>query len=162
MAIQLASGPAYGPPSPGRPRPGSGFFSFHTEQRWAPAVNLYETELGYTVCVDLAGVNKERIDVEVTGRQLKLSGHRPVPSDFGPSTPPETGHPGRIGTPTRKCRVHVMEIDHGVFERYVELPTDARSDGITARYREGFLWIDIPRQSSTPVATPKARKEVKA
>lgn len=162
MAKQLASGPSYGLPSPGRPRSGSSFFSFHTERRWAPPVNLYETELGYTVCVDLAGVNKERIDVEVTGRQLKLSGHRPVPSDFGQPTPTETGDPARIGTPARKCRVHVMEIDHGVFERYVELPSDACSDGITARYREGFLWIDIPRQGPTPAVNPKARKEVKA
>ncbi|MFN4243108.1 MAG: Hsp20/alpha crystallin family protein [Tepidisphaerales bacterium] len=158
MPLQLASLPGFGFPRGGKPRPGSGFCGFYTEQRWTPAVNLYETEAGYSVCVDLAGVDKNRIDVEVLDRQLRLSGHRPVPSDFGPGSddapaanPPahaagKVGGGGVVGNPGRRCRVHVMEIDHGAFERLVELPADADADQITARYREGFLWIDIPRR----------------
>jgi HSP20 family molecular chaperone IbpA len=42
-------------------------------------------------------------------------------------------------------RVHLMEIDHGPFTREVELPPDADKAGISASYRNGMLWIEIPK-----------------
>jgi HSP20 family molecular chaperone IbpA len=38
-----------------------------------------------------------------------------------------------------------MEIDHGSFLRVVELPQRVRQDKITAHYRNGMLWIEIPK-----------------
>jgi HSP20 family molecular chaperone IbpA len=37
-----------------------------------------------------------------------------------------------------------LEIDHGPFERIVELPADIEPKGVTAEHREGILWIRLP------------------
>ena len=113
-----------------------GYFNFCPSETWTPSVNLYETEHAYLVCVDLAGVDKEKIDVEVQDNQLTLRGtrHVPVPDDH--ATHAETG---------RRPRVHLMEIDHGAFCRQVELPVDVLRDQITAQYLNGMLWVEIPK-----------------
>lgn len=107
---------------------------FYPNESWTPNVNLYETSAAYLVCVDLAGVEKEKIDVEVADSRLKLRGARAVPS----FTPPS-------GDPNEKVRVHLMEIDHGGFNREVEIPPDANRHKISATYRNGLLWIEIPK-----------------
>jgi len=40
----------------------------------------------------------------------------------------------------------LMEIDHGHFVRDVELPHDVHSEQITATYRNGMLWIELPKK----------------
>ena len=116
-------------------------FVVYSPETWAPNVNLYETTFSYFVCVDLAGVNKEKIDVEVSGQGLTLRGARPVPCPDIPECAPGTeGEPGH-----KRARIHLMEIDHGTFSRQVELPPDANRDAITAAYRDGMLWIEIPK-----------------
>src|SRR5579885_2261559 len=75
---------------------------FYPSESWTPNVNLYETSTSYLVCVDLAGVDKEKIDVEVVEQRLRLRGARAVPSFW----PPESAA-------QEKVRVHLMEIDHG-------------------------------------------------
>src|SRR6476620_8836554 len=56
-----------------------GYYSFSPNETWTPSVNLYETEAAYQVCVDLAGVDKEKIDIEVHDRRLVIKGARAVP-----------------------------------------------------------------------------------
>jgi HSP20 family protein len=107
----------------------------HTNQTWAPSVNLYETADAYRVCVDLAGVNKDRIDVNVTGQVLSIRGQRDVPRT-----------PHATSAAAQRARVHRMEIDHGPFAREVELPADVDSAAITATYRNGLLWIELPKR----------------
>lgn len=115
-------------------------FVVYSSDTWAPNVNLYETPGSYFVCVDLAGVDKEKIDVEVVSQRLTLKGARQVPSPEFPDPPGAEGD-----SVQKRVRVHLMEIDHGPFSRVVELPADANRDGITANYRHGMLWIEIPR-----------------
>jgi HSP20 family protein len=128
------------------------FFSLN--ETWTPNVNLYENSTSYLVCVDLAGVDKEKIDVEVADQRLKLRGVRPVPQfedeKEGRDAPgDEPGSKGGVvaaaGT-AKRIRVHLMEIDHGAFAREVELPPDADRESITANYRNGLLWIEIPKR----------------
>ena len=107
---------------------------FYPGETWTPSVNLYETATHYLVCVDLAGVDKEKIDVEVADRRLKLRGARAVPN-YSPDS----------NDPQEKVRVHLMEIDHGAFNREVEIPDDADRHKIAAAYRNGLLWIEIPK-----------------
>ena len=45
-----------------------------------------------------------------------------------------------------------MEIDHGTFSREVELPQDVDREQITATYRNGMLWIEIPKNEMKVVA----------
>ncbi len=140
---ELAGGSPFGSMRPGGPRMpgaqgGAGYYSFYSGEAWTPSVNLYESERAYIVCVDLAGVDKDKIDIEVQGGVLTLRGRRAAPSDFDPECLEDGSG--------NKCRVHLMEIDHGAFARSVELPQDADRDKINARYRNGLLWIELPKK----------------
>ncbi len=149
-----------------------GFYAYSGET-WTPNVNLYETNTSYLVCVDLAGVDKRKIDVEVADQRLKLRGNRAVPQhqsvagaatndDEEDGAPDEVGEGGAGDAPAapeasppgadapgiaaqRRVRIHLMEIDHGAFSREVELPPDVNKERIAARYRNGMLWIEIPK-----------------
>src|SRR4029077_4899257 len=107
-----------------------GYYNFMPSESWTPNVNLYETESAYLVCVDLAGVDKEKIDLTVVDQRLKIRGSRQVPGK------PETEEGDIQG---RRVRVHLMEIAHGAFSREVELPNDVANDKIIATHRSGML-----------------------
>jgi HSP20 family molecular chaperone IbpA len=51
-----------------------------------------------------------------------------------------------VGPDKGKLRVHMMEIDHGAFFREVELPERAAESKISAHYRNGMLWIELPKK----------------
>jgi HSP20 family protein len=112
---------------------GKGYYSFFAGETWTPNVNLYETESAYLVCVDLAGVDKDKIDIHVADGRLTLRGSRPVPAHADSAKE------------AYKAKVHLMEIDHGGFARDVELPHDVIRDHITANYENGMLWIELPK-----------------
>jgi HSP20 family protein len=114
-----------------------GYYNFCPSETWTPNVNLYETETDYLVCADISGVDKDKIDLIVADQRLKLRGQREVPS-----SPDEA----EDGDSNRKVRVHLMEIDHGSFCREVELPQDVDKDRISASYRNGMLWVQIPKK----------------
>ena len=114
-----------------------GYYGFYSSETWTPSVNLYETATSYLVCVDLAGVDKEKIDVEVHENRLRLKGTRAVPMKDDGDEPGETE--------SKRVRVHLMEIDHGSFNREVELPQNVDQEKIVAGYRNGMLWIEIPK-----------------
>ena len=42
--------------------------------------------------------------------------------------------------------VLAMEIDHGAFEREIELPLSVERERVTAEQRNGILWIHLPLQ----------------
>jgi HSP20 family protein len=115
-----------------------GYFNFRPNDTWAPNVNLYETDEMYLVCVDLAGVDKSKIDLEVANNRLSIRGNRNVPSYE------ETEE--NQAAKNSKMRVHMMEIDHGAFFREVELPEQVLQAKIAAHYRNGMLWIELPKK----------------
>jgi HSP20 family molecular chaperone IbpA len=125
------------------------YFNFCPSETWTPSVNLYETYDAYLVCVDLAGVDKDKIEVEVTGQVLKLRGTRAVPAHEDAAAEP--GHQG-----PRRVRIHLMEIDHGGFCREVELPEDVDKDRIAANHRNGLLWIELPKTAVREAAEAQA------
>jgi HSP20 family protein len=116
-----------------------GYFNYCPAETWTPAVNLYENDSGYLVCVDLSGVDKEKIDVVVSDGHLRLRGHRVVP------LLPEGG-PEEAAAGAARLRVHLMEIDHGPFCREVPLPDDVAVEEIHAQYLNGILWVELPKK----------------
>ncbi len=113
---------------------GEQFFRSHAHGGWRPRINVYELPDRYYVCAELAGMPHEKIDLRIEDGQLHLRGVRPKPAL------PRGG---------AEVSVHLMEIDSGPFERTLGLPRDVDADRIAARYRDGFLWIELPRQSPT-------------
>ena len=100
---------------------------------WVPRADVYETPDGFVVTLEIPGLDREEIDILVEGLCLSLSGTRPEPA------PPDC------------VRWHQMEITHGRFERILILPQEADPERITATYKDGFLFIHVPR------GTPGAR-----
>jgi HSP20 family protein len=77
------------------------------------------------VKVDLAGVDMERVGIEVSGRRLAIVGERPVQETEG--------------------RVYQqVEIPSGPFRRLVELQVDVDADRARASYEDGVLRIELP------------------
>ena len=97
---------------------------------WQPAVNIYAHGDGLHVCVDLAGVRKRDIKIEVEPRRLVIRGHR-QPPDSGLAHGP--------------CpRILVMEIPDGSFQRVLEFPLPVDAGRVTAKQDDGWLWITLP------------------
>jgi HSP20 family protein len=111
-------------------------WGFRPDETWAPNVNLYESEASYLVCVDIAGVDREKLDVSVADGRLRIRGQRAVP------VPPQIHDPATAS----RVRMHLMEIDHGHFSREVELPADVEQDRIEAQYLNGLLWVQLPKR----------------
>ena len=120
-----------------------GYYNFLPSETWTPNVNLYETDSDYHVCVDLAGVDKEKIDISWVEQRMMIRGQRLVPQC--PSHQ-QAAEASAGDAEQMRMRVHLMEIDHGAFAREVELPPDVDKEGIVARYVEGMLWIDLPKK----------------
>ena len=98
---------------------------------WVPAVNVYELVDRYVVCVELAGMDREKVDVFVEDRVLHVRGARPKPE---------------VPDATEPIGVLRMEIDSGRFHRKVPVPSDALVLEVRAVYRSGYVWISLPRQ----------------
>ena len=79
----------------------------------------------------------ERTPVTVENGRLKLRGTRTVPSNAESQASNLRG---------RRVRLHLMEIDHGAFCREVELPEDVHHERINASYRDGLLWVELPKK----------------
>lgn len=107
------------------------FSAFHPPAvKWEPAVNVYAFKDRLEVCVDLSGVPKQDIHIDVEPRRLAIRGHRSSP-DSG------CGHP--------PCgRVLVMEIPDGNFERILGFPMDVDTAQVEARQEDGWVWISLP------------------
>ena len=106
----------------------SGFSPGRRMPDWTPAVDISELEDRYEIVVELAGVRRADIELYTEGNQLVVTGWR--------------GDPG----PREKVRVHQMEIEEGQFRRRIFLPEHVDAEKITARFREGFLRIQMPKQ----------------
>lgn len=120
------------------------YFQSSGPDSWAPSLNIYETSDRYVVCVDLAGMNRESIDVRAEDQALRIRGTRPRPV---------------IPDPPEEVSVHLMEIDSGKFQRKVPIPADVDREAIGAQYRNGFLWITMPRRPAGHQGAPDRTAE---
>ena len=94
---------------------------------WISRVDIHETPESFVVTMEIPGVERDEIDIVVEGLYLTISGHRSEPA-------------------SPKCmRWHQMEIAHGRFERVLALPQEVDAERITATYKDGFLYITVPR-----------------
>ena len=99
---------------------------------WHPSLDIYETPNALIILVELAGVDRDDINVAVEGNVMKIHGVR---KEFPCND---------------RVRLHQMEIDFGSFERTIEIGAPFVAEDITASYKEGFLTITIPKDERRP------------
>ncbi len=102
---------------------------------WVPNTDVYVTDSGLVVKVELAGMRSEHLEITVEGNRLRISGNRPD------------------GCRAAKCKFLVMEINYGAFESVLEVPSGYDLNLAKAAYLNGFLRIDVPLAARAPKGT---------
>jgi HSP20 family protein len=102
------------------------------ETHWAPNTDVYVAASGLVIKVELAGMQRENLELTVEGNRLRINGQRPD------------------GCRPPQCKFLVMEIDYGAFETVIEVPAGCDLARGKAVYQNGFLRVDVPFASATP------------
>ena len=103
------------------------------EMPWVPLADLSETEDAYVVKVELPGVGKDQIDVQLQDRELVVSGEIPEQEQDG-----QNG--GR--------RRHRSTRRTGRFEFRAWLPGDVNADAVQGELTDGVLTLTIPKSEA--------------
>lgn len=101
------------------------------EFHWAPAIQIKELPDKYVLDVDVPGVKKEDLKIEVSDNILTISGERKEEKE------------------EKDAQYHRREIVFGSFKRAIQLPTNIEADKISAKLENGVLHIEIPKSEKS-------------
>jgi HSP20 family protein len=105
----------------------------YDERNFAPACDISEADNHYLMSVDLPGMKKEDIKIEVSGEVLTVSGER------------------KREVPEKNHRTQRYERSYGFFKRSFTLPASIDADKVEARYENGVLELYLPKcQTARP------------
>jgi len=104
---------------------------------FVPAVNTREADDAYYIEVDLPGVKKEDISIDVNDNVLTISGERKVEEE------------------RKDEEFYRVESVYGKFERSFTLPEDVDADKIEAEAKDGVLTVKIPKAQVVEKAPKK-------
>ena len=93
---------------------------------WAPRIDVFEKNQRLVTRIDLPGMKKEDVKVEVTDGQLAISGERKQAKE-------ERGE-----------KFYRSEREYGSFYRAIPLPEGARVEDVKALFTEGVLEVSVP------------------
>jgi HSP20 family protein len=100
---------------------------FFGKGEWSPNTDVYEVDDGLVMLMDVAGLNKDKINISVNDNILIISGNRKEPD-----------------IPDKKT-AHRLEIEFGTFEKRFHIPEIIDTEAIQANYNNGFLQLKLPR-----------------
>ncbi|PTL55714.1 Hsp20/alpha crystallin family protein [Paraconexibacter algicola] len=109
-------------------------------RRWVPPMDLVEAPEHYLVRLDLPGLGRDDVTIEIEDRVLTISGERTATVS---------------GENARAVRV---ERAGGGFRRSLTLPDGIDADAVTAHMEHGVLTVSVPK----PVAAKPRRVEISA
>jgi HSP20 family protein len=95
---------------------------------WTPLADVTETSDAYVIKVEVPGVKREDIHIEVTGTELAIRG--------------ETKADDEGGQPRQRAR------RYGRFEYRAALPTQIDTSAITAEMSDGVLTVRVPKSQA--------------
>jgi HSP20 family protein len=102
---------------------------------WTPAADIYETDTGYAIAIDLPGIKRDALQIDIDDNRLIVKGTRVVDDS----------------------RSRRNERPRGKFLRSFSVPASIDQSQIGAEYKDGVLQIRLPKR-----AEQKAQKiEVK-
>jgi HSP20 family protein len=104
---------------------------------WVPNTDVYVTDNGLVIKVELAGMRSENLQITVEGNSLRIRGERPD------------------GCRAPKFNFLAMEINYGPFENVIKLPPGYDLSQAKASYLNGFLRIDVPQSTKAPLKRAK-------
>jgi HSP20 family protein len=93
---------------------------------WSPKIDVFERDNRLVTRVDLPGVKKEDVSVEVADGHLALSGER------------------RQEKEEKKDNFYRSEREYGSFYRAVPLPQGVKLEDVKATFADGVLEVSVP------------------
>jgi HSP20 family protein len=105
--------------------------------KWLPEIDVFEKDNRLVTKVDLPGMKKEDVKVEVTDGHLAISGERKTEAE------------------EKKDQFYRCEREYGSFYRAVPLPQGVKLEDVKATFADGVLEVSIPLPAK---AEPPARK----
>lgn len=92
---------------------------------WTPAADIYETDSGYSIAMDLPGINRDALKIDIDDSRLIVKGTREI-------------------TETKQ---HRSERPRGKFLRTFSVPGSVDQAKIGAEYKDGVLQIRLPKRT---------------
>lgn len=105
-----------------------------------PEIDLRETKDSYILRMDIPGMEKDKINIEVKDRNLTISGERKIEKE------------------EKNNHFFRQERKFGYFSRTITLPYDADPNKIKAEYKKGVLTITIGKIKNIKIEKKKAKK----
>lgn len=97
------------------------------EQTWKPQMDMYETPDEIIIMGEIAGVNKEDLELEISSKAVRVQGNR-------------------IQFPRMdNAKYRLAEIQYGKFERILFLPSPIDPEVVSASYANGFLQVRLAK-----------------
>ncbi len=109
-----------------RPRPVNPMFACK-DCSWIPQMDMFETEDEVVIWAELAGVEKENLQVEVNAKAVRIFGFR------------QEKPKGTKGT------YRLAEIRYGKFERVLYLPSPVDTEVVSSSFNNGLLNIHMAK-----------------
>ena len=101
--------------------------------KFTPNINTREGEFAYHIEVDLPGVSKENINVQIEDGSLVISGER------------------KTNNEVKEENYYKVESSFGSFSRSFSLPKEADVENIHAESKDGVLEVIVPKLESAIV-----------
>jgi HSP20 family protein len=111
------------------------------EEAWSPKIDVFEKDGRLITKIDLPGMKKEDVKVEVTDGQLAISGERKS----------ETEEKGE--------QFYRCEREYGSFYRALPLPEGAKIEDVKASFTDGVLEVSVPLAARKEAAVRKVEIE---
>ena len=92
---------------------------------WTPAADIYETETGFLLALDLPGIDREALEIDAEDNRLIVKGTRTI-------------------TESKQYRT---ERPRGKFLRTFSVPASVDQTKIGAEYKDGVLQIRLPKRT---------------
>jgi len=116
-------------------------------QRWSPSIDISEDDKEWTVEIDLPGVNRDSIQVEVDHNQLRIRAEMrqetQEPSPQAQQT--QQGQQAQQGQQGQTRQYHRRERRYGYFERTFPLPENVDEESVRCDFRDGVLICHLPK-----------------
>jgi HSP20 family protein len=109
------------------------------ESAWIPVLDYSETEKAYVCRLEVPGIPKENLDLNLNGQVLTVSGHRDIKREHETEA------------------FYVQERQVGRFVRSIRLPGPVAEPKIEATVNDGVMTITLPKLE----VTPKSRITIK-
>jgi HSP20 family protein len=103
-----------------------------TGAQWMPVMDVTETPAEYVVRLEVPGIHKENLDINLTGVMLTITGTREIV--------PEVEGEGYL----------LKERAIGKFVRTIRLPAPVAEKKVMAEYRDGVLKVHLPKETPAP------------